>query len=128
MILFIFAVTSGSSSGWATARVLVPLVVSVFMMAGFFYYETRIPPAVAAVYVGYALRIYMLIALFQTTKYLVLTKLRCSRWRRSPTIFLVDNNLHSIHDALAKHLSLVCYHYNRTYVSTDIHYVPPQRT
>ncbi|KAI0070062.1 MFS general substrate transporter, partial [Panus rudis PR-1116 ss-1] len=49
LILFIFALTSGSTSGWATARVLAPLVISVFMVAGFFYYETCIPADVAAV-------------------------------------------------------------------------------
>ena len=51
LILFIFAVTSGSSSGWASATVLVPLVISVFMVVGFFVYETKIPAEVAAVYV-----------------------------------------------------------------------------
>ncbi|THG96869.1 hypothetical protein EW026_g5038 [Hermanssonia centrifuga] len=49
LILFIFAVTSGSSSGWGSALVLAPLVIAVFMVAAFFYYETVIPPAVAAV-------------------------------------------------------------------------------
>ncbi|KAK7681756.1 hypothetical protein QCA50_015103 [Cerrena zonata] len=49
LILFIFAVTSGSSSGWASAGVLVPLIISVFMVVGFFVYETKIPAEVAAV-------------------------------------------------------------------------------
>ncbi|KAH9840667.1 MFS general substrate transporter [Rhodofomes roseus] len=49
LILFIFAITSGSAYGWATAEVLVPLVISVLMVAAFFWYETRIPPDVAAV-------------------------------------------------------------------------------
>lgn len=48
LILFIFAITSGSADGWATAEVLVPLIVSIFMVVGFFYYETRIPVATAA--------------------------------------------------------------------------------
>ncbi|CAL1702783.1 unnamed protein product [Somion occarium] len=49
LILFIFAMTSGSSSGWASARVLAPLVISVFMIIGFFYYETKLPIEIAAV-------------------------------------------------------------------------------
>ncbi|KZT37994.1 MFS general substrate transporter [Sistotremastrum suecicum HHB10207 ss-3] len=48
MILFIFAITSGSSSGWATALVLAPLIISVFMMVFFFWYERRIPVEKAA--------------------------------------------------------------------------------
>lgn len=49
LILFIFAITSGSTVGWATAEVLVPLVISVFGVAGFFFFETRIPASTAAV-------------------------------------------------------------------------------
>ncbi|KIK81637.1 hypothetical protein PAXRUDRAFT_748221 [Paxillus rubicundulus Ve08.2h10] len=49
IILFIFALTSGSADGWATAQVLVPLIVSVLMTAGFFYWETVIPPDRAAI-------------------------------------------------------------------------------
>ncbi|GJE93570.1 MFS general substrate transporter [Phanerochaete sordida] len=49
LILFIFAITSGSTVGWASAEVLAPLVISVFGVAGFFIYETRIPASTAAV-------------------------------------------------------------------------------
>lgn len=49
LVLFIFAVTSGSSIGWATARCLAPLVISVFTVAAFFYWETIIPEEDAAV-------------------------------------------------------------------------------
>ncbi|KAI0073355.1 MFS general substrate transporter [Panus rudis PR-1116 ss-1] len=49
LILFIFAITSGSTSGWASATVLAPLIISIVMVAGFFYYETLIPTEVAAV-------------------------------------------------------------------------------
>ncbi|CDO68542.1 hypothetical protein BN946_scf184998.g39 [Trametes cinnabarina] len=49
LILFIFAITSGTTSGWASATVLAPLVISVFMVAGFFYYETTIPADKAAI-------------------------------------------------------------------------------
>jgi hypothetical protein len=49
--LFIFAVTSGSTDGWASAIVLVPLIISIFMVIGFFYWETLIPVDKAAMYV-----------------------------------------------------------------------------
>jgi ATP/ADP translocase len=50
IILFIFAVTSsGSPTGWKSATVIAPLIISVGMTAGFFYYETRIPEETAAV-------------------------------------------------------------------------------
>ncbi|KAH9942633.1 MFS general substrate transporter [Amylocystis lapponica] len=49
LILFIFSITSGSTDGWGSAAVLVPLIVSIFMVVGFFYYETIIPPSKAAV-------------------------------------------------------------------------------
>ncbi|EMD35861.1 hypothetical protein CERSUDRAFT_53112, partial [Gelatoporia subvermispora B] len=49
LILFIFAITSGSTAGWASATVLAPLIISVFMVVGFFYYETLIPTDQAAV-------------------------------------------------------------------------------
>ena len=44
VILFIFAVTSGSSKGWATAYVLVPLIISVIIAAFFFWWEARTNP------------------------------------------------------------------------------------
>ena len=49
LILFIFAITSGSTVGWGSAEVIAPLVISVFGVAGFFIYETRIPASTAAV-------------------------------------------------------------------------------
>ncbi|KAG1748162.1 major facilitator superfamily domain-containing protein [Suillus lakei] len=49
LILFIFAVTSGSTDGWASAIVLVPLIVSILMVVGFFYWETLIPVDKAAI-------------------------------------------------------------------------------
>ena len=47
-ILFIFALTSGSTDGWSSAVVLAPLIVSVLLIAAFLYYETRIPEDSAA--------------------------------------------------------------------------------
>ncbi|KAG2155332.1 major facilitator superfamily [Suillus bovinus] len=49
LILFIFAVTSGSTGGWASVMVLVPLITSILMVIGFFYWETRIPLDIAAI-------------------------------------------------------------------------------
>ena len=44
VILFIFAVTSGSTKGWATAYVLAPLIISIFVLGAFLVWESRIPP------------------------------------------------------------------------------------
>ncbi|KAF8833506.1 hypothetical protein BDN67DRAFT_976562, partial [Paxillus ammoniavirescens] len=49
IILFIFALTSGSADGWTTAEALVPLIMPVLMIAGFFYWETVIPVDQAAI-------------------------------------------------------------------------------
>lgn len=48
LLLFIFAVTSGSSTGWGSAQVIAPLVLSVFLAAAFFVYEAYIPENLAA--------------------------------------------------------------------------------
>ncbi|TFK51508.1 MFS general substrate transporter [Heliocybe sulcata] len=49
LILFIFALTSGSTGQWASAMVLAPLIISVFMVGGFLYWETVLPMEDAAV-------------------------------------------------------------------------------
>ena len=49
LILFIFAVTSGTTSGWGSAGVLAPLIIAVLLVFGFFYFETRIPADRAAI-------------------------------------------------------------------------------
>ncbi|OJA09891.1 hypothetical protein AZE42_06756 [Rhizopogon vesiculosus] len=49
LILFIFAVTSGSTDGWASAIVLVPLVISIIMVFAFAYWETLVPVEKAAI-------------------------------------------------------------------------------
>lgn len=49
LILFIFAITSATDAGWSSAHVLVPLIISIFMIVGFFVWEARIPPVKAAV-------------------------------------------------------------------------------
>lgn len=48
VIVFVYAVTSGSIDGWGTARVLAPLVAALLMMSGFFIYEAMIDPDMAA--------------------------------------------------------------------------------
>ncbi|KAG1745540.1 MFS general substrate transporter [Suillus paluster] len=49
IILFIFAVTSGSTAGWGSAMTLAPLIISFAMISGFFYWETLLPTEYAAV-------------------------------------------------------------------------------
>ncbi|KAG0708281.1 MFS general substrate transporter [Suillus ampliporus] len=49
VILFIFAVTSGSTAGWGSAMTLAPLVISFAVIAVFFYWETLVPIGGAAV-------------------------------------------------------------------------------
>ncbi|KAH0835604.1 major facilitator superfamily domain-containing protein [Lanmaoa asiatica] len=49
LILFIYAVTSGSTGGWATTGVLAPLIISILLTVGFFYWETLIPVDKAAI-------------------------------------------------------------------------------
>lgn len=39
LILFIFAVTSGSATGWGSARVIAPLIISVLLAAAFTFWE-----------------------------------------------------------------------------------------
>ncbi|KAG2141136.1 major facilitator superfamily domain-containing protein [Suillus bovinus] len=48
-ILFIFAVTSGSTDGWKSPVVLIFLIVSIGMVVGFFYWETLLPVDQAAI-------------------------------------------------------------------------------
>ncbi|KAI9461387.1 major facilitator superfamily domain-containing protein [Boletus coccyginus] len=43
LVLFIFAVTSGSTDGWKTATVLVPLILSILFFVLFFVWEARVP-------------------------------------------------------------------------------------
>ena len=50
-MLFVFAVTSSANVGWADSEVLTPLMISVFMLAGFFVWEARVPVQDAAMYV-----------------------------------------------------------------------------
>ncbi|KAG1743460.1 major facilitator superfamily domain-containing protein [Suillus lakei] len=49
VILFVFSVTSGSTDGWISPSVLVPLIISTLMVVGFFYWETLMPVERAAI-------------------------------------------------------------------------------
>ncbi|EIW77864.1 MFS general substrate transporter [Coniophora puteana RWD-64-598 SS2] len=49
IVLFIYAVTSGSTDGFANAGVLVPLIVAILLTIAFFLWERRIPPEKAAI-------------------------------------------------------------------------------
>ncbi|EKM82252.1 hypothetical protein AGABI1DRAFT_126582 [Agaricus bisporus var. burnettii JB137-S8] len=49
LVLFIFGVTAGSVNGWTSARCLAPLIVSVFPMTAFFFWEARLPEEQAAI-------------------------------------------------------------------------------
>ena len=51
LILFIFAITSGSSIGWGTARVIANLIISVILTVIFFFWEAFIPEKLAALFV-----------------------------------------------------------------------------
>lgn len=48
LILFIYAVTTGSVSSWGSGGVLAPLIISIALTVVFFLYETRIPGHKAA--------------------------------------------------------------------------------
>lgn len=49
LVLFIFAVTSGSIDGWGTAEVIAPLILSILLFVAFFTWEARQPEEIAAV-------------------------------------------------------------------------------
>ncbi|OBZ74339.1 hypothetical protein A0H81_05766 [Grifola frondosa] len=49
LILFVFAVTSGSIRGWDTAQVIAPLVLSIVLIIFFGFWETRMPVGFAAI-------------------------------------------------------------------------------
>ncbi|KZP08424.1 MFS general substrate transporter [Athelia psychrophila] len=49
LVLLIFSLTSGSSSGWTSPLVLAPLIISVIMIVAFFIWEKHIPKETAAI-------------------------------------------------------------------------------
>jgi MFS family permease len=52
VILFIFAVTSGPTSGWNSPSFLAPFLISIAMIIGFFFYEHHSPEWRAALLVS----------------------------------------------------------------------------
>ncbi|KAJ7581366.1 MFS general substrate transporter [Mycena floridula] len=48
LVLFVFAVTSGSLSGWGSAKVIANLVISILLFASFLWWESHIPSEIAA--------------------------------------------------------------------------------
>jgi MFS family permease len=107
LILFIFAVTSGSTDGWASAMVLAPLVISISMVIAFCYWETLLPAEKAAMYVTGNSRTHHWLILYQTTQDVVLQELLRPLCPRTLAIPLVELVVHDFHHPLAKHISLV---------------------
>lgn len=48
VILFIFGLTEGSAGSWTSVKVLLPLILSIFLMVAFFVWERLIPTHIAA--------------------------------------------------------------------------------
>jgi hypothetical protein len=107
LILFIFAVTSGSTDGWASAMVLVPLVISISMVIAFFYWETLLPVDRAAMYVTENTPTHHWLILYQFTPDVVLQQLLGPLRPRSLTILLVEHAVLDIYQPVAKYISLV---------------------
>ncbi|EJD53378.1 MFS general substrate transporter [Auricularia subglabra TFB-10046 SS5] len=49
LVLLVFAFTTSSIHSWGSAIVLAPLIISLALLAGFFFYESRIPSDKAAI-------------------------------------------------------------------------------
>lgn len=52
LILFVLALTFGSTDGWGTSRVIAPLILFVVITIFFFVWEARLPEALASMYVS----------------------------------------------------------------------------
>lgn len=119
LILFIFAVTSSSDVGWGSARVLAPLIISIFMVVAFFLWEARIPFERAAVYVpthcGGSART-LTVPPYQASPNMVPAQLRRALRRVAHTILLVEHGHYDILSALAAGLRMVCAEICRSHV------------
>ncbi|KAF8580291.1 MFS general substrate transporter [Ramaria rubella] len=49
LLLFVFAVTSGSTDGWGIGKVIAPLIISILLFPVFLLWEARLPNLLAAV-------------------------------------------------------------------------------
>ena len=116
--------TSGSTDGWASAIVLVPLVASILMVVAFFYWEARMPVEKAAMYViGNAHTNHWLNFFYQTTPDVVVQKFLRPLCRRTIANFFLDLVVPDFYHLVAKYISLVsyivCYTYVRSSLSLD---------
>ena len=99
VILFIFAVTSGSIQGWATAYVLAPLIISVLLLIAFFVWEAHIDENDAAMYVlpsPFHLA-QMLMFFLQSAIAMETSECTSPRGRCLTTLLLVDHRFHPGH-------------------------------
>lgn len=49
LVLLVYSLTQGANTRWASAGVLVPLILSVILLATFVYFETLLPEDLASV-------------------------------------------------------------------------------
>lgn len=49
LVLLVYSLTQGSNTKWADGGVLAPLIISIFLLAGFLYYETLLPEDMVSV-------------------------------------------------------------------------------
>ena len=96
MILFIFAVTSGSIQGWATAYVLAPLIISVLLLIAFFVWEAHIDEIDASMYVLSSPLHLAMVLMFFLQSAIVMETSECTspRSRRLTTLLLVDHHFY----------------------------------
>ena len=99
MILFIFAVTSGSIQGWATAYVLAPLIISVLLLIAFFVWEAHIDEADAAMYVLSSPFHLPMMLMFCLQSAIAMEAFECTspRGRCLTTLLLVGHHFHPGH-------------------------------
>jgi MFS family permease len=121
VILFIFSVTSGSTHGWASPLVLVPLIISVLMVVGFFYWETLIPVEKAAMYVISNHRTKHGLTIYQTTPDVVLQQLLSSVRHRTIANILVEYGVTPFLRLVAKGFLLVGNIIGLAHVRSSLH-------
>ena len=99
MILFIFAVTSGSIQGWATPYVLAPLIISVLLLVAFFVWEAHIDEIDAAMYVLSSRFHLTMTLIFCLQSAIAMETSECTspRSRCPTTLLLVDHRFHPGH-------------------------------
>lgn len=121
LVLFIFGVTAGSVNGWTSARCLAPLIVSVFPMTAFFFWEARLPEEQAAMYVSTRNYCHRAHIIPQSSKSLASEKLHgpCCGICDYALLVVWSCAIHVLM-GLAKRLSLVSHNYCPSFVSSFI--------